>query len=72
MSCYDITVSYPLLSHDNYAIQPLIHLDDVDCTGNESMLSECSHRGISIHNCVAGAEDAGVICTSRLSIELQF
>ena len=31
------------------------------------MLSECSHQGIGIHNCVEGSEEAGVICTSKFN-----
>ncbi|XP_062957685.1 deleted in malignant brain tumors 1 protein-like [Cynocephalus volans] len=36
-------------------------LDDMDCTGRESFLGQCSHAGWSLHNCGPG-EDASVIC----------
>ena len=42
-----------------------IHLDDVHCNGDEMTLAECYHRGIGIHNCREGTEEAGVICTSK-------
>ena len=45
-------------------ISPSYHLDNVGCIGNETKLSECSHLGIGIHDCIKGLEDAGVICTS--------
>ena len=38
-----------------------IFLDDVSCTGTESSLLSCSHRGIGVHNC-GHSEDAGVMC----------
>ena len=40
-----------------------ILLDEVQCTGNESSLSECLHDGIGNHNCLPW-EDAGVRCLS--------
>jgi hypothetical protein len=36
-------------------------LDDVDCTGSETRLDQCPHRGVGNHNCGHG-EDAGVLC----------
>ena len=42
----------------------LIVLDDVACTGTESRLFDCPHRGLGNSNC-AHFEDAGVVCASR-------
>ena len=67
-SKFYLSASYPLQSYGNPSLfAPSIHLDDVDCDGTESMLSECSHQGIGIHNCVEGDEEAGVICTSKFN-----
>ena len=41
----------------------LILLDEVQCTGSESSLSQCPHDGICNHNC-DHSEDAGVRCIS--------
>ena len=38
-----------------------IFLDEVTCSGDETILSNCTHRGIGVHNCYH-SEDAGVIC----------
>ena len=39
-----------------------IVLDDLLCTGNESRLIDCPHKGLGNHNC-DHSEDAGVRCT---------
>ena len=59
------SASYPLLEHSSFNFILNISLDNVDCNGNESKLSECQHRGIGIHNCVEGLEEAGIICTGK-------
>ena len=51
-----------------------IVLDDLQCTGNESRLIDCSHNGLGNHNCIH-ANDAGVRCVpgnnfNQLSTEL--
>ncbi|PIK47660.1 putative deleted in malignant brain tumors 1 protein-like isoform X5 [Apostichopus japonicus] len=40
-----------------------IHMDDVDCTGDESNLLSCGH--VEIDNC-GHSEDAGVVCSAVL------
>ncbi|XP_069468092.1 deleted in malignant brain tumors 1 protein-like isoform X2 [Ambystoma mexicanum] len=40
-----------------------IILDDVGCRGSEAFLSQCSHRGLTVHDCIH-AEDASVVCSA--------
>ncbi|CAI5641405.1 unnamed protein product [Oreochromis niloticus] len=42
-----------------------IWLDDVSCSGSESSLTKCPHRGFGSHNC-GHHQDAGVICSVYL------
>lgn len=41
-----------------------IHLDNVQCTGQERELGDCQHQPWGAHNCIHG-EDAGVACTNN-------
>ena len=66
---HTLLASIPLQSHPVLSNGSLFfHLDDVDCVGNESMLSECNNKGVGLHNCDVRFESAGVICSSELLI----
>ena len=56
----------PLATHLAYYGQGIgpIWLDNVNCRGNETRLSECPHLGVGQHNCIH-SEDAGVICAGN-------
>ena len=44
-----------------------IHLDDVECHGNESSLQQCNHSGVRNHDC-GHYEDASVSCFNGMAI----
>uniref|UniRef100_A0AAZ3QS54 SRCR domain-containing protein n=1 Tax=Oncorhynchus tshawytscha TaxID=74940 RepID=A0AAZ3QS54_ONCTS len=55
-------VGAPLGAHFGQGSEPT-WLDNVNCSGSESYLSECSHRSFGVEDCNHG-EDAGVFCLS--------
>ena len=42
-----------------------IWYDNVDCVGNETNITQCSHSGIGVHSCTH-SQDAGVVCRGKL------
>ena len=42
-----------------------IWLDNVDCSGSEAQISDCSHRGWGVHDCTH-IEEARVECSSDI------
>ncbi|XP_036417696.1 deleted in malignant brain tumors 1 protein-like, partial [Colossoma macropomum] len=56
-----IAVSAPRRAHFGQGRDPIL-LDNVGCSGSESTLKSCSHRGFGTHSCNHG-QDAGVICS---------
>jgi len=38
-----------------------IFMDDVDCTGSETSLADCNHRGWGSHSCVY-SDDVAIEC----------
>uniref|UniRef100_A0A8C5CT46 SRCR domain-containing protein n=1 Tax=Gadus morhua TaxID=8049 RepID=A0A8C5CT46_GADMO len=46
-----------------------IGLDDVNCNGHESELTQCGHRGLWTHDC-GHQEDAGVVCEAGPPVRL--
>ena len=54
VSSYDISVA-------NSPSSQRIWLDHVGCSGTESKLINCNHRGYGVHNC-SHSEDVGIRC----------
>ncbi|CAL8317043.1 unnamed protein product, partial [Gadus morhua 'NCC'] len=46
-----------------------IGLDNVNCKGNESELTQCGHGGLWTHNC-AHQQDAGAVCEAASPVRL--
>uniref|UniRef100_A0A8C7ATZ6 SRCR domain-containing protein n=1 Tax=Neovison vison TaxID=452646 RepID=A0A8C7ATZ6_NEOVI len=61
-------VSAPGEAHYGQGSGPIL-LDDVQCSGTEANLGQCSHAGWFIHNCEHG-EDAGVTCLDWPQLQL--
>ena len=45
-----------------------IWLDDVGCSGSESRLIDCNHRGIGVENC-GHSEDVGIECIAGENLQ---
>jgi len=46
-----------------------IWLDNLQCTGYETSLAECGHRGWGVHNCIHN-KDVTIICDSKHSTRI--
>ena len=45
-----------------------IWLDDVQCTGNETSIDQCSHNGFNIYDCNFDTDQVGVECIGQFLI----
>ena len=41
-----------------------VWLDNIDCSGNESTIVDCQHRGWGVQDC-SHSDDASVVCSSK-------
>ena len=44
-------------------------LDNLGCIGDETILANCVHNGVGVHNCFHG-EDAGVVCLPGVVVDV--
>ena len=45
-----------------------IWLDDVQCTGNETSILQCSHNGFNVYDCNFNTHQVGIECISEFII----
>ena len=45
-----------------------IWLDDVQCTGNETSIDQCSHNDFNIYDCNFDTDQVGIECISEFII----
>ena len=65
-----LPASIPVHGHPVLSNASLIyHLDNVHCSGNENMLSECYHHALGVHNCVINQNEAGIHCSGKLCVK---
>ena len=39
-------------------------MDNLQCSGSEDALDQCSFPGWGVHNCIHSTDDAGVVCVN--------
>lgn len=63
---YILSASIPVNRHFILSNAPsFFHLGNVDCIGNESVLSECEQLPIGVRQCYVGFDEAGAVCNSK-------